>query len=336
MVTIRDIAKLTGYSITTISKAMNDYPDVAKKTKEKILKVCEEQNYVPNALGRNLSTKRTYTIGVVFSEETNQGITHPFFGELLNYLKIEVEKYGYDILLLGNTVGKRVKSYLSHCLQKSVDGVIILSAYPEEEGIKELVNSSIPKVCMQSYFPNENCFFSDNDKIMNDLVDYLVGEGHTDFGFVYGDQETYDGKHRLLGFKEGLSKYNLSISDDKVIPGVYYTIEEGRLAGQMFLKLSKLPTCIVCSSDTLAIGLSLEFMSKGIRIPEDVSITGYDNINLSTVLRPKLTTVMQDKETMAREASLCLIKEIESGLKHPKNHIIPAKIIKRESVKKLN
>lgn len=336
MITIRDIAKLSGYSITTISKAMNGYPDVAEETRKKILKICEEQNYIPNSLGRNLSTKRTYTIGVLFSEETNQGITHPFFGELLNFLKMELEKKGYDILLLGNTVGQMVKSYLSHCIQKSVDGVIILSAYPEEAGIKELVASSIPKVCMQSYFKDENCFFSDNDKIMNDLVDYLVDMGHSEFGFVYGDPETYDGKHRLLGFEHGLSKYNLSIKEDYIVPGNYYTIEEGRAAGRAFLDLEKLPTCIVCSSDTLAIGVMLELMSNGINIPEDVSVTGYDNINLSTVMRPTLTTVLQDKAEMAKQAALCLIKEIESGKKVPRNHVIPAKIVKRESVKKIN
>lgn len=335
MVSIKDISKITGYSITTVSKAMNGYPDVAKATREKILQVCKEQGYIPSSLGRNLSTKRTYTIGVVFSEETNQGITHPFFGELLNYFKDKLAEEGYDILLLGNRVGRFVRSYKEHCVTKSVDGVIILSAYPDEEGIKELVASDIPKVIMQSDFDNQNCFFSDNVKAINDVVEHLYSYGHRKIGFIYGDPGTHDGASRLEGYRLALEKFNLPYNEDLIYPGMFYTIDEGREAGRQMIAKGNLPTAVVCGSDTLAVGLALELMSNGYKIPEDISITGFDNISLSKVMRPEITTVDQDKPELARLAVRCLVHEIETGNKQAKKYVVPTKMIYRDSVAKI-
>lgn len=336
MVTIKDISKLSGYSITTVSKAINGYSDISEKTRDKILKICKDEGFIPSALGRNLSTKRTFTIGVVFSEETNQGLTHPFFAELLNELKNEIERYGYDILLIGNKVGDYVHSYLSHCQQKSVDGIVLLSSFDYESGIRELVDSDIPKVMLHAHFEKKACFFSDNRGAMHNLITYLKSLGHKDIGFVCGDLITFDGKERYEAFQYEMKQQGLTINEDWIFDGQYYTYEEGKLAIQKMLKLPKWPTVMVFSADTLAIGGMIEMLSHGYNIPEDLSITGFDNIAISNMFRPGLTTVNQNKKMLAKKAVESLLAQIDGKPYENKINLIPCDIIYRESVKKLN
>lgn len=336
MITIKDISRISGLSKTTISKVLNDYPDVSKETREKVLRICKEQGFIPSSLGRNLSTKRTFTIGVVFSEETEQGITHPFFAEFLNEFKNEIERNGYDVLLIGNKVGDYVHSYLSHCKQKSVDGVVILSAYEYEEGIIELVNSDIPKVIMESQFENQCCFFSNNYQAITNIIKYLVSQGHKDIGFISGDLTTIAGSERYRAFKSEMNNQKLKIVDEWVFEGPHYTIEEGKNACQRMIKLDKWPTALVCSSDTLAIGCMLELLSNGYSVPDDLSITGFDNIAISKLFTPAITTVNQNKKLLAQKAMESLLAQINGKFFERKTSILPCEIIYRGSVKKLN
>lgn len=335
MVGIKDISKLSGYSKTTVSKVLNGYTDVSKTTREKILKICDEQGYIPSALGRNLSIKRTFTIGVVFSDLTNQGITHPFFSEMLNEFKNEVEKEGYDILLIGNKVGNYVHSYLSHCRQKAVDGIILLSAHSEEEGIKELVDSDIPMVAMQSYYDERACFVSDNKKAIREMLKHLVENGHKDIGFVYGDLETFDGKERYDAFKNGMKEFGLEINDNWIFNGSNYTVEDGRIACQQMLTQEKWPTAMMCASDTLAIGCMIEMYSNGYDVPKDLSVTGFDDIQISKLFKAGLTTIRQDKNMMVKHAVKSLIAQI-NGEKFEKGiNVIPCGMEYRETVRKI-
>lgn len=336
MVSIKEISKISGYSKTTISKALNNYPDVNKDTKEKILKICKENGYVPSALGRSLSTKRTFTIGVVFSEYSNQGLTHPFFSELLNEVKNEVEHYGYDILLIGNKVGDFVHSYLDHCNQKAVDGIIILSAYETDPGIIELVNSNIPMVIMQSYHKGKSCFLCDNKKAISDIFNYVIENGHRKIGFVKGDQDANSGFDRYNAFLDCMKANNIPINEDWIFDGKYYTIEEGRKACEQMLKLEERPTVLICSSDTLAIGCMIELIGRGYNIPEDLSLTGFDNIPISKMFGCELTTVDQNIKVFAKEAVCSLIKQINGeDFKKDKN-VISGTIKYRQTVKKIN
>ena len=336
MVSIKEISKISGYSKTTVSKALNNYPDVSRETKEKILKICKENGYVPSALGRSLSTKRTFTIGVVFSEYSNQGLTHPFFSELLNEIKNEIEKYGYDILLIGNKVGDFVHSYLDHCNQKAVDGVIVLSAYETDPGIIELVNSDLPMVVMQSHHKTKPCFICDNEQAITDIFEHFYEYGHRNIGFIKGDMEANSGKERYNAFLKAMKNHNLEVNENWVYDGKYYTIEEGRRACEAMLKLDDKPTVLICSSDTLALGCMIEMFAQGYKIPEDLSLTGFDNIPISKMFGKKLTTIDQNIKEFASQAVDSLLKQINGEGEKISKNVIKGTLVARETVNKLN
>ncbi len=335
MITIKDISRLSGCSITTVSRALNNYPDIAKETKEKILKICEENDYTPSALGRNLSTKRTYTIGFVFQEETELGLTHPFFSELLNEFKVEVEKNGYDIFLIGNKIGKYVKSYAEHIRQKSVDGVVILSSSPEYDDLKELIECDKPKVFMQNSIENQTCFYSNNRKAIFDIMSHLYDEGHREIAFISGDASTDDGYNRLVGYKKSLEKLGLQYKDDYVKYGETYSYQEGKNCAIDYFNMGdKMPTAIVCASDTLAVGCLRTLLDLGVDVPNRVSITGFDNITLSTFISPALTTVNQNKKELAKRATNWLVNAIETKDLTPIHEIVDCDVVYRKSVAK--
>lgn len=336
MVSIKDIAKISGYSKTTISKVLNDYPDVSKDTKEKILKICKENGYVPSSLGRSLSTKKTFTIGVVFSEYSSQGLTHPFFSELLNEIKNEIESYGYDLLLIGNKVGEYVHSYLDHCRQKAVDGVIVLSAYETDPGIIELVNSDIPMVITQSNHKHKACYICDNEKAIADIFKHVYDNGHRRIGFIKGDQEANSGLERYNAFIKMMNEYNVPINENWIFEGKYYTIEEGRKACEKMLESNDRPTVLICSSDTLAIGAMIEMFSKGYKIPEDLSLTGFDNIPMSKMFGKELTTIDQNRKQFAKEAVQSLINQINGEPYKKDKNVIEGTMIIRSTVNKIN
>lgn len=336
MVSIKDISRLSGYSITTVSKATNGYKDISEDTRDKILKICREVGYVPNALGRNLSTKRTWTIGIVFQEETELGLTHPFFIELLNEFKLQIEAQGYDILLIGRKIGDFVHSFLSHARQKSVDGIIILSSFPDAEEMQELIASDIPQVVMQSHVDHKNCFYSDNEKAIKEVVYHLYEQGHRDIAFIYGDLNTKDGRERKKGYEAALTELNLPIHEEYLFNGRSYTFAEGKQAAIDLLALPKHPTAVIASSDTLAIGFIREVVEQGYHVPNDFSVTGFDNITLSQISSPRLTTVNQNKKELARRATDCLIQQIEKNYNKANSYVVPCEIVHGKSVKKIN
>jgi LacI family transcriptional regulator len=336
MISIKEISRLSGYSKTTVSRALNNYSDINPETKEKILQICREHDYVPSALGRSLSTKRTFTVGVVFSEYSNQGLTHPFFSELLNEIKNQISPYGYDILLIGNKIGEFVHSYLKHCEQKAVDGVIVLSAYETDPEIIELLTSNIPTVVMQSFHEGKACYLCDNEKAIETMVEYVLNQGHKKIGFVRGDQDANSGKERYDAFLKAVEKFGIDYHPEWIFDGKYYTIEEGRKACEEMLKLDDRPTCLVCSSDTLALGCMIEMLAKGYKIPEDLSLTGFDNIPMSKMFSKELTTIDQDIKSFASNAVASLVKQINGDKDIVSKNIIPCIMVNGETVKKIN
>ncbi len=334
MLTIKDISKMSGYSITTISRALNNYPDISKQTKEKILKICEEHGYSPSSLVRNLSTKRKYTIGIVFQEETQLGLMHPFFAEVLNEFKKAFEDMGYDILMIGKRIGKYAQSYAKHIQQKPIDGIIILSSFPKEEEIKELIELKIPKVFMYNIVDGQACFVSDNEECISEVMDHLYNKGHRKIGFIAGDVQTNDGSGRFSSYKKFLNNHNLEFKEDYVKYGEKYTFEEGSNCARDFHSLNDdMPTAIVCSSDALAIGCLRTLIDLGVDVPNDIEITGYDNISLSSFVNPTLTTINQDKKELARRASRWLVNTIETKVNNPVQEVIPCEVIYRKSTK---
>jgi len=164
LITIKDISKMSGYSVTTVSKALNDYPDIATKTKQRIREICNEVGYIPNATAQSLVSKKSYTIGIIFEEITGVGLQHPLFSKILESFKNEVEKQGYDILFLSKSnMNGNGGSYYQHSIRKQVEAVLVLCAEFNSEEMKELYESKIPVVIID--FDNDLiCNITSNNK----------------------------------------------------------------------------------------------------------------------------------------------------------------------------
>ena len=207
MVTIKDISKRSGYSITTVSKALNNYSDISDKTKQKILKLCDEMGYIPNLSARSLVSKKSYTIGIIYEEVAGVGLEHPLFSKILESFKNEVEHNGYDIMFLSKGMGKAMGSYLEHSKRKQVEAILVLCAEYGSQELLDLYKSTIPTVVVDYHLANVCNITSNNRQGVTEAVKYLHDLGHQKIGNIYGGTYLEIGKQRKQYFEDALDKY---------------------------------------------------------------------------------------------------------------------------------
>lgn len=223
MTTIYDISKETGFSPTTVSKALNDYPDISNRTKQIILNKARELGYIPNSHARILITKKSWTIGVLFDEKLNIGIKHPFFNSIIESFKKSIESRGYDLLFISKDIGGRKISYLDHCKIRGVDGVIIISSDFENSEIQELIDSNIPCVLIDVESDKASTVHSDNLQGCFLGVEYLYSLGHRKIAHIHGKLDTYAGHVRKNGYIKAMEKFNLEKKDEYIVDGGYFS-----------------------------------------------------------------------------------------------------------------
>lgn len=330
MTTIYDIAKKSGYSITTVSKVLNHHPNVSEKAKEKVLAAVEELNYMPNSTARTLATKKSWMIGVVFNEHLDIGIAHPFFGQVIEGAKKHLEFYNYDLLLVSRNLDTK-RSYSDHLLRRGVDGVIVINLSPDDKEVKKIHEASIPAVYIDMALEKANIVQSDNVQGSMLAVDYLYELGHRKIAHIAGNSSTFVARERILGYQQAMGKYSLPIPDGYIVDGGYYASEGGRKAMVQLLAHTERPTAVFVSGDYMAIGAMEAVKDARLRIPEDISIVGFDDISVAKYTAPPLTTVRQEKELIGRQAAMLLLDEINGLLKGPLARKIPVRLVKRGS-----
>ena len=337
MVSIKDIAAACGVPIATVSKALNDHKDVSETTKLTVQETAKKMGYFPNSQARALKTNRTYNIGVLFSEQTNSGLTQNYFASVLDSFKKEVESAGYDITFISGNIGERKMTPYEHCMYRNVDGVLIVSVDDfVDKGTVELMKSNIPMVSIDHISENHLSVVSDNEAGMRQLVEYIAGKGHTKIAYIYGDSSDVT-SIRLRTFKETLVRLNIKIRSEFLLQGRYHDTKCTELLVKQVLSCSDKPTCIILPDDFAAIGAINALEELGLSVPEDISIAGYDGIVLSQVLRPKLTTIRQDTERLGAEAAKRLIALINKEITNDSAPVsIKGSLLEGASVKNLN
>lgn len=336
MVSIKDISIRCGVSIATVSKALNNHSDIADSTKENVKKVAQEMGYFPNAFARALKTNRTYNLGVLFIDEARSGLTHEYFANVLDSFKVEAESKGYDITFINKHMGQKNMSYYEHSKYRGVDGVVIACIDFSDPDIIELIHGELPVVTIDHVFDNRTAIISDNIKGMKDLITYIYEMGHRKIAYIRGADSSVT-QNRVGSFYKTLGELGIEVPDDYVKEGIYHDPETTAKLTKELLELKDRPTCIIFPDDFSCMGGINAIKEQGLRIPEDISIVGYDGILLSQVLNPKLTTLKQDTKTLGESAANKLIALIEN----PKATIIErvvveGKVLKGESVRKLN
>lgn len=333
MITIKDISKKCGVSPATVSKALNGYGDVSASTLEKVRKAADELHYMPNVAARLLKTNRSYNIGVVFEDETLSGLAHDYFSRILNSAKLELENHGYDITFIGQRVGG--SSFLEHVRYRKCDGVLIANVNFGADSVRELVMSEIPTITIDYVFDNVSSVLSDNVEGEYILTKYLLDAGHKKIAFIHGEMTSVTSK-RLSGFYKAFSKYGLEVPEGYVLEGRYHDTGVSAALTKKLMSLYDPPTAILYPDDFAYIGGMNELEKMGIKIPDDVSVVGYDGINLSQVIRPRLTTYRQDTDAIGTESAKKLIEIIDQGKGAIAEQImVSGQLVEGKSVKKL-
>lgn len=322
MVSMKDIAKACGVSVATVSKALNGQQDIGRETREKIRRTADEMGYMTNASARALKTSRSYNIGVLFVDPTHGGLAHEYFSSVLDSIRVESERCGYDITFINCNVGRRQTTYLQHCLYRGVDGVVIASVDFTDPMVLELIHSGLPIVTIDHIFNGRMAVMSDNVSGMEQLVRYVVERGHRRLAFIHGERTTVT-EGRLTGFYRACEQLGVSVQDEYVLEGAFHDAAGCYEATKRLLTLPERPSCIFFPDDFSYIGGYNAITEAGLRIPEDISAVGYDGIRLSGVVSPALTTWRQNTEELGREAAARLIELIE----HPKTALIDRYVV---------
>ncbi|MBQ9607327.1 MAG: LacI family DNA-binding transcriptional regulator [Lachnospiraceae bacterium] len=336
MVSMKDISKKVGVSVATVSKALNDHSDIGEATKQRVRDAAREMGYFPNASARTLKTNKSHNIGVLFRDEAGNGFTHDFYAAVLDSLKKTAEAKGYDISFINSSKGIMNMKYLEHCKYRGYDGVVLACIDFDDPDVVELATSDMPVVTIDHTFDNRTAIISDNVTGIRELVTYIYKDcGHRKIAYIHGADSSVT-RNRLASFYATMEDLGAKVPDEYVKDGVYRKPEVSYNLTLELLDLKDPPTCIIYPDDFSAIGGINAIQSRGLSIPGDISIAGYDGIRIAKVLEPKLATIEQDTDTIGELAARRLVQMIERPKSSiPEMVVVEGKLLKGDSVKAL-
>ncbi len=314
MATIKDIAKAAGVSVTTVSRALNGYSDVNEKTRKKIKDIAEQLDYSPNTLARSLVMQKTKTIGLLVSEMKKSGIKDNFTYEVLCGINEASAMVDYDLILFSTSSSKqKEKSYTQLCRERKVDGVIIQGIKTDDPYLQEVIDSDIPCVLIDIPIEGPSVGYVTTDNVLGGkkAVEHLIKLGHKHIGMVNGHNRAFVSQQRLEGYRQGLMEAGIPFNWGYILTGGFDE-DQAQQAALSLLQKNPEITAIFCASDLMALGVLKAANQLGLKVPDQLSIVGYDDIVLAEYAVPALTTVAQDKFLMGSEAAKLLVKMLDN------------------------
>ncbi|MFA6938323.1 MAG: LacI family DNA-binding transcriptional regulator [Treponema sp.] len=333
MITIYDLAKITGFSAPTVSKALNGTGKLSDETRKKILDAAKQNNYKINIAARALTTKHTKLIGVILEDVAKmRGFEHPLFGGILNTFRKEMDNAGYDLIFLSKTFSTPM-SYLDHCRYRNVEGILIVNPPENDPEMKTFANSGIPCVSTNEFIPGICTIVSDNKKAGEEATDILINAGHRKIGFIGPafKENSPASLERHEGYKVSLKKHNLKFEEDLTQVCGYWHSESGYIAAQILFTRRADITAVFAANDTIAYGVMKYIKEVGKKIPQDISIIGFDDDRMAAYTSPALSTFKQNRDRIAELAADLLLQNI-AGVPVPEIVRVPTEFVKRESV----
>lgn len=333
MVSMKDIAAACGVSVATVSKALSNHSDIGEKTKNQIKQKAEELGYLPNQSARYLRTNRSYNVGVLFADAAGSGLTHDFFSGVLQSLKTAVEAKGYDVTFLNTTCPGM--SYVERAKYRGFDGVAVVGVDFDTPEVQELLLSNLKIVTIDYVANNHSAVLSDNVDGMLQLMEYLLAQGHTKIAYIYGDGSRVT-RQRLAAYYRIMEEHGIAVPPEYTRASLYRNTEHSYRMTEELLNLKDPPTCIIYSDDVACFGGINAIRARGLSIPKDISVAGYDGIRASQYEEPRLTTVWQNVEEIGEIAARTLIEEIERPMTAvPVIHEVKGHLLEGQTVKKL-
>jgi LacI family transcriptional regulator len=300
---IRTIARFANVSIATVSRTINRVPTVNPKIAKRVWDVIEELDYFPNTQARALVSGRSWILGLIVSE-----ITNPFFPELIQGFEDIAVEHGYEILVSStNHDPKRMSHCIRRMLERKVDGVAVMTFGIEAPLLEQLAQRKVPLVFIDvgPDGPGINVLKVDYRHGIRQGVQHLAALGHRNIAFLRGPMGLHSAQSRLDAFSESMRECGITPDPAWILQGEH-TLEGGMSAMQQLLAGKNMPTAVMCSNDMTAIGVLHTMYRAGLRVPDDLSVVGFDNIHIAEVTIPPLTTVQMSRFDLARAAVTAL------------------------------
>lgn len=331
---IKDIAKLAGVGVSTVSRVLNNHPDVKDSTREKVLQVVRDSNYIPNSSARVLKQNNTKNIGVLV-----KGMFNPFFSEMINTIACKINDAGYTMILQQNYSEEYrdidiLKSFIK---DKRLQGAICLGGNFLDINKEYIENIEVPVVLTSAnnynkeYIEGYSYISIDNQKAAYEATEFLIKSGHRNICIMVGDNYSQQGlnNERLEGFKKALDDYNISYDNSNFLEGHYRSDISYKVTKQL-LKDNPKVSAIFAASDIMAIGCAKAIVDSKKNVGKDVSVIGFDGMEISEFYNPPISTIKQPKEFMA-STSVELLKNLIEKKQSHKHMILDTELIVRES-----
>jgi len=327
-ITLKDIAKESGYSINTVSHALNDKADISPETKDKIRKIAKKLGYIPNTSASYLRSGKSRTVAVIVGD-----ISNPHFSIVCKEIEKYMQDFGYTIIIFNTDENQdKENNAVTTALGKNVDGVIICPSQQSDESVRTLKKSGIPFALLGRYFPDFDSDFVICDDVNGGYVAarHLLEAGHENIMFVNGTEYVSSSRERLAGIRRAMGEYDLTLPDERVINLSLEAARDHTIIKDA-LTANKDCTAIVAFSDMIAWEVISVMNSLGIKCPQDVSVVGFDNIQSRYVFPVELTTVSTLKATMAQIAVEILISRMRTPAAPPQTVVLPTRLIARRT-----
>lgn len=333
--TLKQIAETLGISITTVSKALKNYPDVSAKTKKKVLELAQTLQYTPNSFAVNLRTRESRTIGLIIPE-----VVHHFFSNVINGIIAEAEKNGYLVIILQSNESLELeKKQVDLLINKRVDGIImsLSNESNDDEHIKDIIRREIPFVMFDKISKLINCskVIINDQKAAFEAVEHLISKGCKKIAHIRGPVNPQNSIDRFLGYKKAIEKNNLNFDSKLVYTCKNVTFDEGKEFAAQIIKDHPDVDGIFVITDLVAVGVIAYFNENSINVPNQIKVIGFSNWFMSQVITPKLSTIDQPSYEMGVNSFNLLLEEINQRKEllefKPKTIELQTSIIERES-----
>jgi LacI family transcriptional regulator len=325
MATIKDVAKLAGVAVSTASYALNNSSKISPGTKRKVIDAAVQLNYQKNGLARDLKLNKTQTIGLILSD-----LSGPFYSELIKGVQEVTLSNEYDLIAC-SSLGGYSSTAVKFLKEKRVDGVIVLAANIDDLIIMESVREDFPIVVLDRELTANSIINVSVDNIHGGYLaaKHLLDAGHQDILFVGGPPNSRDNQLRYQGFLNALTEREIHYTPKWNLEGKF-TREGGYYTAKMIMMQGKLPSAIFCANDEMAIGAVQAFQESGLQVPFDISVVGFDDIEIVQYMNPPLTTVKQPKYEMGSLAAHLIFQALNGDIP-TREYVLPTELIVRNS-----
>ena len=327
--TLKDIASEAGISTTAVSKVLNNKGGVSKETEARVLEIASRLDYRPNYVAKSLKTRSTKTLGLVVSDSS-----HSFFGSMIKGAEAEAARRGYNIILANTNRSRETeRDAINTLIGKRIDGLLLAaSMLTGAEDRAYLDSLGVPYVFVVRKSENQSAPFVGNDNVRGacEIVEYMIKTGSRRIHFLNMNETSTSSKDRLRGYRQALEASGISF-DNGLVYNMRPEIEDGRSVMRGILERDKNVHAVFCGCDILGIGAMEAIFEAGLRVPEDVRVCGYDDIEFAAYLRRPLTTMRQPKEVIGAKAVELILARLENKNDYPDAVVLKSELVVRQS-----